>query len=132
MMMKYKYSNKSNSTQLITKPFLSILNPYYYQSHHFKTRLETFYYKHSPHYISRIPLIIEAYQDQPHLLFGDLDHNYQTHASTRRERRLWKQEPIHQKRVRVQVAQDYIYRQLPTQLLLPKEYTHQTIATSLS
>jgi len=84
-------------------------------------RLEKFFDMHAPHYKSRIPFIIDAYREWPLLLFGDLDHNYNTSASTQIEKRAWREEGVERKRVRVQVAQDYIYSSMQEH-----DYVHPT------
>jgi len=132
MKSNMKSNIKSNKQRLLIQPFLSTKHSTYFYSPQFRNRLENFYHTHSPHLISRIHIILEAYQDQPQFLFGDLDHNYHTHASTRWERYLWKREPLPQKHIRVKVAQDYIYRQLPTHLLLSNEHLHKDKANNLS
>lgn len=77
-------------------------------------RLQVFLEKHSPHLLYRIPYILEAYNDFPLYLFGDLDNNYNTNESTFLEKNFWNNEPIFNKKIRVRVTQDYIYRSIPS------------------
>lgn len=77
-----------------------------------KDRLENFYLQKAPYLLSRIPYILEAYQESPDYLFGDLDRNFKTNYSTKREKKIWKKENLFKKKIRVKLAQDYIYRSL--------------------
>ena len=96
----------------MSKPFLSqkptTIAPIYNTL--FKNRVEDFYLKYAPQYLNRIPYILEAYQENPHLLFGDLDHNYQTHESNGMEKYYWNNEPYQYKKIRIKVAEEYIFR----------------------
>jgi len=92
-------------------------------------RLEKFFHAQAPHYKSRIPIIMDAYREWPMLLFGDLDHNYGTDFSRPVEKDVWNNEAIDRKRIRVQVAQDYIYRAMNKQdYMHPRELTKYTQA----
>lgn len=78
-------------------------------------RVVQFFESHAPHYKSRIPIIMEAYREWPLMLFGDLDNNYSTKEANPVEKEAWSNETLERKAVRVQVAQDYIYRAMNQQ-----------------
>jgi hypothetical protein len=106
------------------------------RSNNLEQRLEQFFDANAPHYKSRIPVIIDAYREWPVLLFGDLDHNYNTDYSTDTEKTAWAKEDLDRKHLRVQVAQDYIYCALSKQdYIHPKEmrkYSEAKLGTSKS
>jgi len=97
-------------------------------------RLEKFFHANAPHYKSRIPVIMDAYREWPMLLFGDLDHNYGTDFSRPAEKDVWDKEDLERKRIRVQVAQDYIYCAMNEKdYMHPREvgkYTQAKLGTS--
>ena len=97
-------------------------------------RLEKFFDDQAPHYKARIPIIMDAYREWPLLLFGDLDHNYGTDFSRPIEKDAWNNEDIDRKRVRVQVAQDYIYCSMDQSAYMHprevKKYTQAKLGTS--
>ena len=82
------------------------------QSKMYQDRLYIFYLKNAPQFIPRIPYILDAYQENLDYLFGDLDHNFNTHESTKIEKKKWKKEDPIRKNIRINVAQSYIYRNL--------------------
>ena len=98
-----------------TTPFI------YYNNFYLKKRLELFYLKYNPLFLYRIPIILEAYQEHPNLIFGDLDFNYNTKCSNKLEKKLWEKENKLQKQIRVRVARDYIYKSLKK-----TDYIHYT------
>lgn len=103
----------------------------FFKNYLLEERLFYFYRVNCPELIYRIPIIIEAYRESPNYLFGDLDNNYGTNMSTKLEKKMWNKENIETKRVRVRVAQHYIYRSLKKNNYLGKnEYSKYKIANS--
>lgn len=64
----FKRRPKAKET-LLDKP--SIIYDYQFQE-----RLINYFKKYSIHCLDRVPIILEAYQEHPDFLFGDLDLNY--------------------------------------------------------